>query len=213
VFDWLFGKKASEPARAPAGQTLSDIVRGIAHAAESANDIGDMAVLNQLKFFFDIGDDGTFVAKTARVKLNGDHYIDVPLVSLVDTGGMSLNEMEVRMSVRLTQAEVKEQLHAAAEDMKVQRSSFGVALTGAKSGTAGDVIDVVMKFKHAAPQEGMARVLDEVAGQAQVKKFGPDTPPVRPLAMTTQLRKAREEKAATVRVEPPDELRPTDEVK
>jgi hypothetical protein len=167
-------------AQTPAGHTLSDIVRGIAHAVEAANEIGDVANLNQLQTFFVRNDDGTVSAKTVRVKIDDGHYMDVPLVGLVNPGSMEMEETEVRMCVRMTHTEIKDHVHAASETMKVQRASFQVALTGVKPGESSDVIDVTMKFKKAAPQEVMARAMDEVARQARVQKFPPPATPPTP---------------------------------
>lgn len=191
MFGRLFGSKkgdAQEPKEAP-GQTLSDIVRGIAHAAESANDIGDMAVLRQFKMFFDLDEKGNFVAKTARVKVDDAHYMDVPLVAIIDPGSMTLNEMDVKMAVRLTQTEVKQQLHAANASVMVQRSSFNVSLTGSKPGSRDDVIEVTMKFKKCEPQEGASRVIEELSNTIRTQKFAPATPPARDFSLTPQIRK------------------------
>jgi hypothetical protein len=192
MFGWLFGKKNNPPVAqtppggtppttptppTPAGQTLSDIVRGIAHAVEAANEIGDISNLNQLQTFFTRNDDGTVTAKTVRIKIDDTHYMDVPLIGLVNPSTMELEETEVRMCVRMTNTEIKEHLHTASETMKVQRASFNVALTSVKPGESKDVIDVTMKFKKAAPQEVMARAIDELARQARVQKLPPPTTP------------------------------------
>jgi hypothetical protein len=168
------------PAPTHAGQTLSDIIRGIAHAVESANEIGDVANLNQLRTYFNPNDDGTVSAKVVRIKIDAEHYIDVPLVGLVNPGSMEMEETTIRMCVRMTSTEVKSHVHAASEDMKVQRSSFNVALTSVKPGESKDTIDVTMTFKKAEPQEVLARIIDEVSRQARVQKLPPPAPATPP---------------------------------
>jgi hypothetical protein len=165
MFSWLFARGKKEEAPPPAagdGQTLSDIVRGIAHAAAAANEVSDMQMLKQMRDFFTLGEDGVLEAKMVRIRLNPTTHMDVPLVSMIDPSSLSLQDMKVRMSVRLSKAEVKRQLHAANDSVEVTRASFQVGLTGAKPGARKDVIDVTMTFKRLEPVEGSARVLEEL---------------------------------------------------
>lgn len=163
-------------------QTLSDIVRGIAHAAGAANEIQDRQFIQQINHYFHKEEDGTLVPKVARARIDDNTYIEVPLISMIDPSTLGLEEMEVRMGVRLSRSEVKEHVHDANKDVKVSRCSFNVALTSAKPGDRQDVIDVTMKFKKVEPTEGSSRFIEEMNGVIQPNKY--NDKPKRPNNLT-----------------------------
>ena len=164
-------------------QTLSDIVRGISHAAASANEIQDQQFLKQLSHFFHREEDGTLVPKVVRTKIDDETFVEAPLISLIDPSTLGLEEMEVRMGVRLSKSEVKKRVHDVNKEKQVSRCSFNVALTGATPGSRQDVIDVTMKFKKAEPVEGVNRIIEEMNGLVKPSKY--DDPNIKKPDSTT----------------------------
>ena len=148
----------------PAEQTLSDVVRGMAHAASAADEIIDQQFIKQLDNFFDVvPETGKLRAKMVQVELGPDRIIEVPLITMVDPALLSLDEVTVAMVVKLTQCKVAEMVHLADNEQKVTRSSFGVTMTSAAPDSRSDGLRVSMKFKRIAPPEGATRIIDEMA--------------------------------------------------
>lgn len=165
MFKWLFKKNKSSGKNSlntegsdSFDQTLSDIVRGIAHAAQSANEISELAILKHFNHFFE-EENSCLIAKTAKIQIDEKHVFNIPLITLVDPSTLSLNEIEVKMAVRMQESTVKEQLHLVSDELKVQRTSFNVSLTGCRPDKQ-DTIKVTMKFAKAEPQEGLSRMLE-----------------------------------------------------
>lgn len=161
-----------KPSNSSEGQTLSDIIRGIAHAASAANEIQDQQFIKQIGHYFHREEDGTLVPKIVRAKVDDNTFIEVPLLSMIDPSTLGLEEMEVRMGVRLSRTDIKKRIHDADENVEVSRSSFSVSLTSAQPGKRQDVIDVTMKFKKIDPAEGSSRLVEEMNGTIQPKSSG-----------------------------------------
>lgn len=183
MFKWLFGRNADpdlepEPEQ-DTSHTLSDIIRGAAHAVATADEVQDKAFLKQLRYYFDLMEDGTLEPKYARVRVPGtDHHVDLPLITLMDPGTLALNEVEVDLAVRTTRAKLKN----AVDQAEVDRTSFEVGFTGASPGSRNDVIQIKMKFKRPEHiREGPARLLEELNGTVKPRpNDGPgfdSTPP------------------------------------
>lgn len=181
---WWPWRKANAPAAQQppdheADHTLSDIIRGIAHAAAAADEVQDQHFLKHLNRYFTQEADGSFVAKYARIKMpGGTHFVDVPLISLMDPGTLHLGEMEVRMGVRMSKSEVKKAVDQAGRDVGMSRSSFQVEFTGAKPGTRQDVMDITMKFKRPeSGLEGVTRIIEDLNQTITPQPLTPDTAP------------------------------------
>lgn len=167
------GKKDKEPLdpmaetvenTPPAEQTLSDVVRGMAHAAAAADEIIDQQFIKQLDNFFDVDKEtGKLVAKMVQIELGPDRIIEVPLITMVDPALLTLDEVTINMVVKLTQCKVAKRLHLVDRDMEVTRSSFGVTMTSAAPDSRSDGLRVSLKFKRIAPPEGATRIIDEMA--------------------------------------------------
>ena len=172
---WPFSpaSKALEPVNSPEEQTLSDIIRGITHSAVSAHDIVDQQFQKTVQKYFDVDAKGVFHAKFARVAVSDTQYMDVPLITMIDPKQLQLDEMEVRLGVRLTKAQVKQAVKSAADDPDkgTTRSAFNVSLVSANPNHRHDVIDVTMKFKRADAVEATSRLNDELCSNLTPKPF------------------------------------------
>lgn len=165
---WSKNKK-NDPAKEtledtpPAEQTLSDVVRGMAHAASAADAIIDQQFIKQMETFFEKNEDGTLRAKMVQVELTKDRIVEVPLVTLIDPSILALDEVTIHMVVKLTESKIAKRVHSADKSVEVTRSSFGVTLTSAAPDSRSDGLRVSMKFKRITPPEGATRVIDEMA--------------------------------------------------
>lgn len=171
-----FGKK--KESKEPQGShTLPDFVRGIQHAVNTATAMYDKNSEAFLDRHFEKDGD----PKTITVKIpNSKMVLVVPTIATAHPPDMILEEMEVRMAVRIDRAECKSADHEKAHDMT--RSSFQVSLSSEpKDDKSSNVIDLVMKFRRGDPPEGVARIIEEFTRSITPRpKDGPDqdrTPP------------------------------------
>ena len=156
---------SGESDKFPTRQNLTDIARGLTHAALSVEELQDQQYIRQVDRYFDRNEDGSLSAKLVRIKTGEDSYIQVPLISLVRPEGIGLDELEVDLSIRLTQSDVKQHTHHADESI-VTRSSFGCEITRSsrsddRARRPGDVVDLKLKFRRQDPPEGISRILEQ----------------------------------------------------
>ena len=164
---WRRKDKKDEP---KSSHTLPDFVRGIQHAVNTATMMYEQSV----EGFLDrhLRADGTPEIQIVKIP-NSKHVLLVPTMSVSRPPDMILEEMEVKMCIRVDKTEVKPG-HPVG-DPSVTRSSFQVSLASGKSTEKSD-IDIVMKFKRGDAPEGVARIME-----AFVNSIVPVDPPVNPI--------------------------------
>lgn len=151
--------------------TLSDIARGLQHVVNTTHEILEHHFIRMISKYF--GEDGSAV--TRRIRISDSEVIDVPLITLVQPLGMAMEELEVRLSVRVDKAIVKTR-KAVDDDQEVTRASFQVSLapTSEKDEKRPpNVIDIIMKFKGKDTPEGVSRIVDEFTSKVLAKDVGP----------------------------------------
>ncbi len=159
----LFAKKNKNPLTS---QQLTDITRGMHHAASSTMSMVAQQYIYMLEQFFDKQDDGSLRAKMVRVDINDKHFMLVPLISLVAPKGLTLKEMNVEMSVRMEEADIKKATHDI-DESDATRSSFKVNLAPKPKGDhevtrrPSDIIDISLSFASNEPPEGVMRIIDQ----------------------------------------------------
>lgn len=157
----MFTRKPPEPKpEEDAVETLSDMVRGIAHSVATADEIADERFMHTLRHYFDEGDDHRLTPKVVVARVSENHDAVVPLVALLDHSTQRLAETTVRMKVRMAEVEVKDALRHADEKLKTQRASFRIAHHGIGRDEHSQTVDVEMRFERADAPEGVGRVLD-----------------------------------------------------
>jgi hypothetical protein len=146
-------KKDEKP---PASNTLPDFVRGIQHAVNTAT----LMFEQNAEAFLDrhLKDDGSPEVQIVKVP-NSTYVLVVPTMATSRPPDMILDEMEVRMVVRIDKTEVK---HGHPHgDPDVTRCSFQVSLAAGKAGDkSSNEIDLLMKFKRGDPPEGVSRIIE-----------------------------------------------------
>lgn len=160
-------------------QKLTDITRGLYHAASTTNAMVAQQYILMIDQFFDRLSDGTLQAKTARVAVDDQHYMNVPLVSLVAPRGLALEKMQVRLTVKMEDAKA---LYATskADNSQATRSSFTVSLSPKSDGREcrhSDTVDITLDFVASPPPEAVMRIIDQYANQIQPVPLQPNDKP------------------------------------
>lgn len=145
-------------------QKLTDLTRGIHHAASTTQAMLAEQFIRMFDQFFDAEEDGSLTAKMVRIQHPGDpeRFIMVPLISLVSPKGILMNRMEVEMSVRIEEAYSKKATDHS-DNSGATRTSFKVSFAP-KSGLLGrrsDLTTIKMIFETNEPPEGVMRVIEE----------------------------------------------------
>lgn len=115
----------------------------------------------------EVGGEARLKAKTVLVEIDSDHWIPVPLITLVNPKALSLSRMKVNMSVRIDHSEAKRATNDS-DSSELDRSSFQVSLSppGLRSGDGGDdksrdsqLTDIEMEFVAGEPSDAFMRLL------------------------------------------------------
>lgn len=160
---WPF-KRPSQPPEKDA-HTLADIARGMQHAVNSTQELLERHYSQMLSRYFN--DDGTPL--TRPFALPDGSRIDVPVIALVPSASLLLKEMTVRMSIRIDDTKVK---RADADDASdhLTRTSFQVSFAGGPRSRELNSVDITMRFVAGDPPEGVARIMEQFANGALVRK-------------------------------------------
>jgi len=156
---------------------LTDITRGMHHAAGTTMATIAQQYIYLIEQFFDTEPDGTMVAKVAKVAVDEKHVMYVPLISLAAPKGIGLDRMVVDMTVRMENAEIKKCTDEV-DNSEAMRSSFVVTMaprSDAKSGRRDTTtMDVRMEFKAAEPPEGIMRLIENFTNHVRPIPMPPD---------------------------------------
>lgn len=171
---------------------LTDITRGLYHAASSTYSMVAKQYENLLDHYFSKDHDGAFIAKTIEVQLPDESTVSLPLISLVTPKGLMLEKVDFDFSVKVdptTLIEVKDGLSQVnlfktdPGDSHLTRSAFQVEMAARPSKEDSEeearkpgIMDVSMKFRAIEPPEGLMRLID---------KFTSSVTPIKPLSHTS----------------------------
>ncbi len=141
-------------------QQLTDITRGLQHAAAATMDMVADQFIRMLEEFFVPEEDGTLRAKMVRVQVSETDFVELPMISLVRPRGLTLEGMRVDLSVKLDRSRVKDVL-----GVNATRSSFTVSIAPKEAGAErrrrrSDVIDVSLEFKAWEAPEAAMKLID-----------------------------------------------------
>lgn len=161
---------------------LTDITRGLYHAASSTYSMLGNQYVTLLQQYFEETSDGNYVPKSVVVELPDETVVNLPLISLVTPKGLMLDKVNFDFSVVMESAGLVDAT-TDLDDLDLTRSSFKVEMAP-RSADAGEegkqrktgVVDVKMEFKVNEPPEGIMRLLD---------KFASFVTPVKPAVVNT----------------------------
>ncbi|MDC7223759.1 MAG: DUF2589 domain-containing protein [Spirochaetales bacterium] len=155
-------QKEKEKTPSNATYSLSALTRGIHHAASSTHAMLGQQYMHLINQFFDEQEDGTLRAKMSYVQLDDQNWIPVPLISLVSPKGLSLEKMEVRLSVKIEEAKTKKAT-IDADGSDADRLSMGVSLSPVAKESESrnkDLTDITLTFVAGEPPEGLSRIIE-----------------------------------------------------
>lgn len=159
---------------------LTDITRGLYHAAASTYSMLGNQYINLLSQYFEETSEGNYKPKTVIVQLPDDNVVNLPLISLVTPKGLMLDKVNFDFSVVMESAGLVDAT-TELDDLDLTRSSFKVEMAPRPPDASSEgqrktgVVDVKMEFKVNEPPEGIMRLLD---------KFASFVTPVRPVEST-----------------------------
>ena len=185
MFKWL-SKILRRKKKAMNTQKLTDITRGMHHAATTTSAMIAQQYIMMVDQFFDSLPDGSIRAKMVKIFVDDKNYMLVPLVSLVAPKGLTLDKMKVHMSVKITEAEAK-LATSEYDNSEAERSSFTVSLSPrSKEGTRrrSDVVDIEMEFSAIEPPEGIMRLIEQYTNRVlpiPSEEGGEASPPESPM--------------------------------
>lgn len=156
ISDWWHGKPVNK-------HTLTDITRGMQHAASTTTAMLGAQFLHLIKQYFDKEDDGTLRAKMVQIELSPGNFVKVPLISLVQPSAIVLKRLKIRMSVRIEEAEIREAVEETMGNSEATRLRFKVSMSPRTGilGRRSDVTDVEMVFEGTDAPEGIMRVIEQ----------------------------------------------------
>jgi hypothetical protein len=160
-----------------AGQTFSDIIRGMQHAVNAAQETLQEHQFYLMQRYFNTEDGSPHMM---WITLPGGRRINVPQITLIPQSLLAIEELEMSFAVAVAHSEVKtfekdaretiekKNKESAAPVDEPARSSFQVAFArqppSAGENGAGprstDTIEVKIKFKTIPIPEGASRVQD-----------------------------------------------------
>lgn len=159
------GGPTEEPPRPTISEhTLADIARGMQHAVNSTQRLTEHHYVHLFERYFN--PDGTAV--TQRIVLpDGQHVLDVPVISLIPPNGLQLKEMTVDLAVQINHS-VRKRAMPQGVPTDITRTSFEVSFSPRaaergpqkKGASHGSSVDICMKFVAGDPPEGVSRVMD-----------------------------------------------------
>lgn len=171
-----FGKKSVENIN-----TLSDIVRGMQYAVNTAQEAMERHCINMFAKYFDKDNRPL----TTSFRVSETEILEVPLIALAHPSALKLDEMTVEMSIHINEMRSKT-LQPHIEGADATRSCFKISLASGSGMFSGrrssNVVDVVMKFKAGDPPEAASRILDEFTKQILPQKIVMQQNPTAPAA-------------------------------
>lgn len=167
----IFKKGKKDQAPAP-DHKLTDITRGMYHAAATTNAMLAENFLYLLKQYFTIENDNegneVYTPITKPIAITEDSTIELPLISLVSPKNFILDKMHVDFSIKVDDSNLKgifDQIDNELNQNNLTRSSFSVQISPSSDPNSkrrpSDIIDIHMEFKASDPPEGIMRMIDQ----------------------------------------------------
>lgn len=144
-------------------QTISDIIRGMQYAVNTAENMLTARQMEKLSSLFDA--DGK--PKMQHITLPDGRQIGIPIASLTPTSFLSIGEIEMEFAVKISNSVTKgDGLH---ERTTCRVSFIGTERKGiwGKDNSNGGIVRIKMKFNERNEPESIARIreiLDSTVG-------------------------------------------------
>ncbi len=143
--------------------TLSDIMRGMQHSVNTAQEILERHHIRILDKYFD--SDGSPKMKT--IKINNEQSIHIPLFSIINQSSLAIEELELEFTASVNNVDLKSlkrentdiMMGSGRDPEKIDRTSFSMDFQS--TGKKENQISVRIKFKTTTQPEGVSRIINE----------------------------------------------------
>lgn len=143
--------------------SISEVIKGLQHAADSTRDTTIHNHIALFDRFFDVEESGTLKAKMVQIAIDSEHDMFVPLISLIPPNALYLDRMNVKLSVSARGATSTEVVQSL-EVESTSRTHFDIALSP-KNTSGKELIDIELTFKSSEMPEAMMKVMDQYVNQ------------------------------------------------
>ncbi len=131
-----------------------DILRGIQHAVNAAQDMLQAQQLQSLQKFWD-ENNGKPVSKTVMVQ---DGELSIPLVSLLPHNHLEMDDIEIKFCAKIE--DLDNMVAAGVNSNDISATDLKLALDDIKPGK-DDTMQITIRFKAQDSTEGLSRLIDE----------------------------------------------------
>ncbi len=132
--------------------TLSDMMRGMQHSVNTAQEILEKHHIQLLNKYFT--QDGYPITK--KINLGDNKILDVPLISLINQNSLTIDEMEIDFKATVNEIELK---NLKDENSEIDRTSFTMDFSPSERDDHS--LSIKIKFKTKTQPEGVSRIVDE----------------------------------------------------
>lgn len=167
------------------GVSLSDITRGLQHAAAAANVVVAHQYAQLLDQFFDRQPDGVLTPKLMMMETANGGQLQVPLVALVTPRGMAMEKMRIELAVRSDQVHPIDESHQF-DGGSHRRGRFAISMAprraeGEEDARERSLMDITIDFIALEPPEGLMRLIDEYTNSIVPLRPDPASPTTAPV--------------------------------
>lgn len=134
---------------------LSDILKGLHNAVNSAQDMLQAQQVQNLAKFWQ-SNDGTPVSQKLKV---GDREVNVPLMSLVSHSHMEMDDVEIKFKARIGDVASHSFANKLDNNNALTHSDLQMQMDGIKA-TDDDVMEITIRFKQKETPEGVVRLTE-----------------------------------------------------
>lgn len=135
---------------------LSDILKGLHNAVNSAQDMLQAQQVQNLAKFWQ-SNDGTPVSQKLKVV---DREVNVPLMSLVSHSHLEMDDVEIKFKARISDVASHSFANKLDNNNALTHSDLQMQMDGIKA-TDDDIMEITIRFKQKETPEGVARLTDE----------------------------------------------------
>mgnify|MGYP000326781747 FL=1 len=136
---------------------LSDILKGLQHAINSAQEMLQIQQLQGIMRFWDSSNNGEPV--TQKVKI-GNREVDVPLIGLVPHSHLEMDDVEIKFKAKIGSIAPDTVADKLQNGQDLTRADLQMEMEGIKADD-DDVMEITIRFKAKETPEGVARLTDE----------------------------------------------------
>lgn len=134
---------------------LSDILKGLYNAVNSAQDMLQAQQVQNLAKFWQ-SNDGTPVSQKLKV---GDREVNVPLMSLVSHSHLEMDDVEIKFKARIGDVASHSFANKLDNYNALTHSDLQMQMDGIKA-TDDDVMEITIRFKQKETPEGVVRLTE-----------------------------------------------------